>query len=116
MILLSAVDTTTILQTGPGVSKKVITDTVYVTSVTIDFTTGAIYATIQRGTGTPFVPNMATLQVTVNPDGSFISQDGTWSGSVGAIAASLITSLRSQFDQFILASGSLTGAEILNSL
>lgn len=110
MILLNQADVTTIQKTGPGVAQTVVTDTLYITQVTIDFTSGAMYATIQRGTGrTPFVSNMDSLQVVVNPDGSFISTDGTWSGSVGAIAASLVATLRAQFDQFILASGSVTG-------
>jgi hypothetical protein len=116
MILLSAGDITTVQHTGPGVSQTTVTDTLYITSVTIDLTTGALYATIQRGTGTPFVSNLTTQQVTVNPDGSFISSDGTWTGSVGTVAATLVTSLRNQFDQFILASGAVTGTEIQGSL
>lgn len=109
MILLNAVDVTTIQKSGPGVSQTITTDTLFVSSVTIDFTSGAMYATIQRGTGTPFGSNMDALQVTVNPDGSFISTDGTWAGTVGGIAASLVASLRAQFDQFILASGKVSG-------
>lgn len=108
MILLDAADITTIQKTGPGVSETTTTDTLFISSVIIDLTTGAMYATIQRGGGNPFAANMDPLQITVNPDGSFISEDGTWSGSV-ASAPLLVASLRSQFDQFILASGKVTG-------
>ena len=113
MITLNTPDVTTIQSNGPSGSVTTITNTLFVSSVTLDMTTGAIYATIQRGAllNGIFTPNFPTLQVTVNPDGSFISQDGTWSGSVGAIAASLVASLKTQFDQFILASGAVSGAE-----
>jgi hypothetical protein len=113
MITLNQSDVTTIQSTGPGGITTVITDTLFVSGVKFDMTVGAIYAMIQRGTMVKgaFVSNMDTLEVVVNPDGSFISSDGTWSGSVGAIAASLITSLKAQFDQFILASGSISGTE-----
>jgi hypothetical protein len=108
MIKLDAAYVTTVQKTLGGVSQTTTTDTLFVSDVRIDFTTGAMYATIRRGTGTPFANNMDILQITVNPDGSFISQDGTWQGSV-ASAPALVSSLKSQFDGFILASGKVTG-------
>lgn len=109
MILLDAADVTTIQKTGPGVSETTTTDTLFISSVTIDLASGSMYATIQRGGGNPFLANMDPLQVIVNPDGTFYSSDGTWSGSVGLNAPLLVAQLRATFDHFILASGKVTG-------
>jgi hypothetical protein len=111
MILLAVVDVTSIQTTMGSVTKTITTDTLFVTDVRIDFTTGAMYTTIQRGTGSPFVANMDPLEICVNPDGSFISTDGTWAGSVSS-APALVTQLKATFDQFILASGKVSGTEI----
>ena len=88
-----------------------VTDTLFVSNVRIDFTTGAMYATIQKGTGIPFVSNLPPTELCVNPDGSFISQDGSWSGSCPAVVA-LVAQLRAAFDGFILGSGVVTGTQI----
>jgi hypothetical protein len=111
MITLSQPDVTIVQQTGPGVSITTTTDTLFVSSVRFDMAVGAMYAVIQRGTMVEgvFVSNMATLDIVVNPDGSFRSSDGTWSGSVGPIAAQLVDTLAGEFDQFIIASGALSG-------
>lgn len=108
MVKLDAPFITTVQKTGPGVSETATTDTLCITSVTIDLLTGAMYAVIKRGTGTPFAENMDALELTVNPDGSFLSTDGTWSGNV-ASAPALVAALKVQFDKFILASGKVTG-------
>lgn len=109
MILLTTPYVTTVQKTGPGVTQTTTTDTLFVSSVAFDMTTGAIYATIQRGTGkAPFIANMDALQLTVNPDGSFISSDGTWTGAVPS-APVLVASLKTQFDQMVLSSGSIAG-------
>lgn len=113
MIKLNTPYTTTVQHlSGTTVASSVVTDTLYVQDVRLDFSTGAMYATIQRGTTVNgvFASNYPPLDVTVNPDGSFISSDGTWSGSV-ASAPGLVTQLKSTFDQFILASGAVTGTE-----
>jgi hypothetical protein len=83
------------------VVNTLVTDTLFVSEVRIDFTTGALYATIQRGTGSPFVSNYPALHVVVNPDGSFVS-DGPFSGNAGDIPAiAIVQSLSGQFDQFV---------------
>jgi hypothetical protein len=111
MITLKQPDITTVQSNGPSGSVTTVTDTLFVSSVRFDMAVGAMYATIERGTTVNgvFTSNFPTLQVTVNPDGSFISSDGSWSGSVGAIAAQLVNTLAAEFDQFIIASGSLSG-------
>ena len=111
MIKLNTPYTTTVQYlSGTTVASSVVTDTLYVQNVTLDFSTGAMYATIQRGTTVNgvFASNYPSLNVVVNPDGSFISDDGTWHGTV-ASAPGLVAQLKSTFDQFILASGSVTG-------
>ena len=84
------------------------TDTLFISSVRIDFNTGAIYATIQKGTGDTFIDTLPPIDIVVNPDGSFGSSDHLWTGSVPA-AIQLVEQLRTTFDQFILSSGKVTG-------
>jgi hypothetical protein len=111
MILLNSAFVTAVSSTMGGVTETTTTDTLFVTSVRIDFTTGALYATIQRGSGIPFAPNFDDLDLCVNPDGSFISTDGIWAGSVTS-APALVAQLKAEFDQFILASGKVTGTAV----
>ena len=111
MIKLDTTFQTVQSSTFNGVTTTVMTDTLFVSSVRIDFTTGALYATILKGTGTPFVCNLPPVEVCVNPDGSFVSSDGLWNGSV-ASAPQLVAQLKAAFDGFILASGTVTGTEI----
>jgi hypothetical protein len=86
------------------------TDTLRVSRVWLDFPERTISAKIQRGTviDGAFVENMPALQITVDRSGSFISNDGTWTGTVESVPG-LLDSLRSEFDSFILTSGSVTG-------
>ena len=111
MIKLDAAYITTVQSTLGGVTQTVATDTLFVQSVRIDFSTGALYAAVLRGSGTPFTTNMPVLEICVNPDGSFISTDGSWSGTVAA-APTLVAQLKATFDQFILASGKVTGTAV----
>jgi hypothetical protein len=111
MIKLNTPFTTTVQYlAGTTVTSSTVTDTLYVQDVRLDFSTGAVYATIARGTITNgvFGSNYPSVTVTVNPDGSFISDDGKWSGTVPNIGT-LIANLKTQFDQFILASGAVQG-------
>lgn len=113
MIKLSGSAVTTIQYlSGPTVIGSDVTDTLYVQNVNLDFTSNAIYATIARGTTVNgvFSSNYPPLNVVVNPDGSFISSDGKWVGAV-ANAPALVASLKSQFDQMILASGAVQGVQ-----
>jgi hypothetical protein len=108
MIKLDAAFQTVQSSSFKGVTTTVVTDTLFVSSVRLDFTTGAMYATIRKGTGSPFAENLDAVEICVNPDGSFVSSDGAWVGSVAA-APQLVAQLRATFDQFLLASGKITG-------
>lgn len=111
MIKLDTPFQTVASSTFNGVTNTVITDTLFVSDVRLDFTTGAIYATIRSGSGTPFVPTIDPFEVCVNPDGSFISSNGTWTGAIAA-APVLVAQLRATFDQFVLGSGKITGTAV----
>ena len=120
MIKLDTPYTTTVQYlSGSTVVDSTVTDTLYVKKVALDFATGAMYATIARGTTDPvtgvFESNYPDLDIVVNPDGTFISTDGTsWKGSV-ASAPQLVAQLAGEFDQFITASGSVTGKSVSNT-
>jgi hypothetical protein len=113
MLRLDQAFVTTIQKTLGGTSDTVVTDTIFVSDVRIDFKTGALYATLRRGIDVlgQFVENMVPVEVVVNPDGSFISLDGLWSGTAPGVPQ-LITQLKGQFDQFLLASGAVSGTII----
>jgi hypothetical protein len=116
MVKLDSTYTTSVQHMfGGAVQSTTVTDTIQVFSVALNLTTSIISAVLKRGTVVDgkFVENMPSLQITVNPDGSFLSTDGTWSGSMPpASLAALFTSLGSTFDQFILGSGAVTGSQI----
>jgi hypothetical protein len=100
---------------GANVVSTTVTDTLLVFSATLNLTTSVISAVVKRGTlvAGVFTENMDALTIAVNPDGSFMSTDGTWSGSMPAASvASLFTSMKTTFDQFILGSGAVTGTQI----
>lgn len=109
--LATAFQTTVQYLSGAQVVDSTVTDTLYVSEVRLDFSTGAMYASIARGTvvNGVFVQNYPSVAITVNPDGSFISDDGKWTGSLGAQASGLVAQLKSTFDQFILAAGLVQG-------
>ena len=112
MILLSSAYVTTVQATMNGQTATTTTDTLFVSSMRLDLLAGIIYATIQRGTGNaPFAWNMPNLEIVVDPNGSFFSQDGTWSGTISGGISYLISSLKSQFDQMSLASVAVYGTE-----
>lgn len=109
MIKLDALYQTVASSTFNGVTSTKVTDTLFVQEVRIDFTTGTIYSNVQKGTGKPFQQTLDAIQICVNPDGTFVSSDGDWIGSVGPSAPALVAQLKATFDQFILASGKVTG-------
>lgn len=111
MIKLDPAFVTVVQDTMGAKQSTTTTDTLFISQVRLDFTTGAIYATIQRGAldaNGQFISNYPDLDVIVNPDGSFIATNNLWSGSV-ANAPTLVQQLKSQFDQMILASGVVGG-------
>jgi hypothetical protein len=113
MIQLDASSVSTEQHTfGGQVISSITTDALFVSNVSLDFTTGAIYATLSRGTlvnGT-FQANYPDLHITVNPDGSFVS-DGAWNGTVPS-APLLVAELKSQFDLMLLSTGLVQGTQI----
>jgi hypothetical protein len=111
MIVLSNNITTIKYFDDANVVSSVVTDTLYVKNVNLDFSTGAMYATIDRGTvvNGVFASNYPSVNIVVNPDGSFLSSDGKWSGSLGASASNLVAQLKSTFDQFVLSAGLVQG-------
>ena len=114
MISLDQANQTTVQYlAGDKVVSSVVTDTLYVSSVRLDFSTGAMYADIARGTVVDgvFAQNYSTVSIVVNPDGSFLSNDGLWEGKL-AFAPAFVDQLKKQFDQFVLASGLISGKAI----
>jgi hypothetical protein len=114
MINLTGNSITSVETTFDGETATTTTDVLFVSKVSLDFKANALYATIQRGTmvnGT-FQSNFAPLMVTVNPDSSFVSSDGSWQGDLPpGTVAQLMAALAGQFDSFILSSGAVTGSE-----
>ena len=114
MIKLDAPFQTVASSTFNGVTTTVLTNTLFISSVRIDFNTNAMYATIQKGTVDAlgsFGANLSAVEICVNPDGTFVSSDGSWSGSVTS-APALVAQLKVAFDGFILASGTVTGSVV----
>ncbi len=113
MIKLDSQFVTTVQTSLGGQTQTTLTDTLFVSDVRLDFTSGAIYATIARGSVVDgqFTANMQPSQIVVNPDGSFISDDGLYNGTLGA-ATQLVAQLKATFDQFVLSSGKVTGTQI----
>jgi hypothetical protein len=115
MIKLDAQFVTTVTTSLGGVVTESVTDTLFVQSVSLDFVSGTINALVQRGQGgasgsAPFSATMDPVALTVQSNGVFTSNDGSWSGTVPGFAA-FWTQLKATFDSFILASGEVTGAE-----
>lgn len=111
MLKLDTSYTTTVQYlSGTTVVSSVITDTLYVRNVNVDFSTGSMRATVDRGIEVNgiFESNYPSLDIIVNPNGTFSSLDGTWVGSV-ASAPQLVAQLKTTFDGFLLASGLITG-------
>ncbi len=110
IVLLTPYTTTVQYLTGTTVSDSVITDTLYVREVRLDFASGAMYATIDRGTvvNGVFTQNYPSVEIVVNPDGSFISNDKKWQGTL-TTAPAFVAQLKGQFDQFVLAAGLVQG-------
>lgn len=119
MIKLNQTSSTTVQYlSGTTVTSSTVTDTLYVQSVRIDFGTGALYATIARGTTDSnghFMQNYPSVDVVVNPDGSFVSSDDKWQGSLGPAASALVSQLQNTFDQFVLAAQLVSGTIVANS-
>jgi hypothetical protein len=112
MIKLATTNQTTVQYlSGTSVVNSTVTDTLFVQSVRLDFSTGAMYATIARGAlvNGVFASNYPSVDIVVNPDGSFISSDSKWIGSLGAQASGLVAQLKSTFDNFVLAAGLVSG-------
>jgi hypothetical protein len=114
MIALTGNSITTQTTSFKGQSTTVVTDTLLVAEARIDFTSGAIYAIIRRGTmaAGQFQPNQPDLSICANPDGSVVSPDGSIAGTIAGGIAALVASLKSQGDQMVLGAGIVTGTAI----
>jgi hypothetical protein len=82
----------------------VVTDTLFISEVRIDFADSTIWARIQRGTidgDGKFQENYSPLSVQCSTDGSF-SSSGLFSGNPGDIPVqAIVGALAAQFDQFL---------------
>lgn len=113
MITLSPESITTSTAVFNGVTSTSVTDTLFVSYVELGFASGSVCAMIQKGTMVDgvFTPNMPQIRVDVQPDGSFLSNDGAWSGTIPNWAATL-AALRAPFDGLLLGSGLVTGTAV----
>ena len=113
MISLDAASTTTASSTRGGQTVTATTDTLVVRYVELNLVEGSILAIIDRGTmaNGVFVATDIPLWVDVHADGTFSSRDGAWKGTV-ATAGTIIAGLKQAFDQFLLASGAVTGTAV----
>ena len=117
MIKLDTAFITTATSVMYGVTSVVITDTMRVSYVEIDFTSGSVMAMVERGTmvGSPavFTPNMEKLRVQLNADGTFASTNGALTGSIPVqIANGFLASLTAAFQAFVLGAGAVSGTQI----
>jgi hypothetical protein len=113
MIQLAPASVTTSTAVFNGVSTVTTTDTLFVSYVELGFESGSVVAMIQKGTTVDgvFIMNMPQIRVDVQPDGSFLSNDGAWSGTIPNWAATL-AALRAPFDGLLLGSGLVTGTAV----
>lgn len=114
MIKLSDQFQTKASSTFNGATTETVTDSLFVSDVRIDFAAGTIVAMLQKGYVPAEYPDvfrqtLDAITVTVNKDGSFVSSDGLWSGTIKELPV-FFGSLKTAFDQFVLASGQVIGA------
>ena len=117
MIKLAPAFITAATSVMDGVTTSETTDTLRVSYVEIDFTLVTVMAMVERGTleGSPsvFTPNMPTLRIQLNANGTFASTDGSWTGSIPvASAQAFVATLTAVFQAFILGAGAVTGTQI----
>lgn len=102
MIKLSTPLVTTVVTSINGQSQSTVTDTLLISQIQIDFQRPTLRAGIQRGTvvNGVFQPTMTPVNININRDGSFRSDDGSWSGTLNLTA--LISSLAASFDSTLV--------------
>jgi hypothetical protein len=110
MIKLDPESVTTATSTRGGQTTTSTTDTLVVRYVEMNLVEGGILAIIDRGqmVGDKFVATEVPLWVDVKSDGSFASRDGIWTGKVDS-APKITAGLKDAFDDFLLASGAVSG-------
>ena len=113
MIKLDAASTTTSTSVFQGATTTTVTDTLFVSYVELGFESGSVVAMVQRGTMVNgiFTPNQSQLRINVNPDGTFASQDGTWSGTLPNWSVAL-KALAASLDGLLLSAGLVSGTAI----
>jgi hypothetical protein len=113
MIALETASQTAVTKTFGGVTVDVLTDTLFVSNIQLGNDGQFCVAIIQRGTLAKglFVSNMPDVRIVVSPDGSFSSDDGTWTGTIPNWPATL-KQLAAPYDQLLLSTGLVQGNSI----
>ena len=115
MIALSMQDQTTSTTVFNGQTTTTLTDTVFVSYIEINFESGTVSAFIQKGTivNGDFVCNLPKIRVNVNPDGTFSSSDGQWTGTIPNWSPTL-AALASPLDGLVTGAGLVSGTVVAN--
>ena len=112
MIKLSPASITTTTAVFNGVTSTTVTDTLVVSYVELNLPAGSVVAMLDRGTMVDgvFTPDQPRLRVDVQADGTFLSQDGAWSGTLPNWSVAL-KALASSLDGLLLSAGLVTGTQ-----
>lgn len=115
MITLATQDQTTLTTVFNGVTTTTLTDTLFVSYIEINFESGTVSAFIQKGTivNGDFVCNLPKIRVNVNPDGTFSSSDGQWTGTIPNWSPTL-AALASPLDGLVTGAGLVSGTVVAN--
>lgn len=98
-----------------GITTVNTTDTLFLSYIEISFESGTVSAFLQKGAvvNGAFVPNLPKIRVNVNPDGTFSSSDGVWSGIIPNWSATL-AALAAPLDGLVVGAGLVTGTAVAN--
>ena len=115
MIALATQDQTTSTTVFNGVTTTSQTDTLFVSYIEINFESGTVSAFIQKGTvvNGAFVCNLPKIRVNVNPDGTFSSSDGLWTGAIPNWSPTL-AALAAPLDGLVVGAGLVAGTTVAN--
>lgn len=110
MITLNAASITTNTSVFNSKPTVTVTDTLLISYMELNFPAGSVTAMIQRGTmvNGVFTPSQPQLRVNVNPDGTFASTDGQWTGTLPNWVATY-AALALNFENLLLSAGLVAG-------
>jgi len=102
---------------GSAVQSSAKTDTLFISSVNVNFASGVITATIRRGTiiNGAFSSNYPDVQVTVAADGTYSSSDGSITGTLASGTPPTnvaLAQIASAFEQLVLGTGVIQGTQV----